>query len=383
MRIALDAKRAFQNDTGLGNYVRILTASFARDFPEHEYYLVAPKFTNYFKVPDIPGMHVLTPKGLYKYFSAMWRSSGVKSELQKLNVDLYHGMSHEIPYGIEKTGIKSIVTIHDLIFERYPEQYKPIDVQIYRRKFKYSCEHSDRIITVSKQSKDDVVELYGIPEDKITVCYPSCEKMYLQTVSEEEKQRIKEKYNLPDRFFLSVGSIIERKNLLLICQAMNALKGKLDVPLVVIGRGGVYWDKVKAYVNENGLKDKVIFLSEHPESQSEGFSKSWDFPALYQLSHGLIYPTIFEGFGLPVLEGLFSKVPVITSNVSCMPETGGDAAYYVDPYSVESIAEGMLKVATDNDLRQSMIAKGIAHAQNFTQEKCAANVMQVYKEVVG
>ncbi len=383
MRIAFDAKRAFQNDTGLGNYVRILTASFARDFPEHEYYLVAPKFTPYFKVPAGDNMHVLTPQGIYKYFSAMWRSSGVKSELKRLGIDLYHGMSHEIPYGIQRTGIKSIVTIHDLIFERYPEQYNAIDVQIYRRKFKYACEHADHIITVSKQSKDDVVDMYKIPAEKVTVCYPSCEKMYLQKVSEDEKQRIKAKYNLPDKYFLSVGSIIERKNLLLICQAINALKGRLDMPLVVIGRGGAYMEKVKSYIAEHNLQDRIIFLSEHPEAKSEGFHKSWDFPALYQLSQGLIYPTIFEGFGLPVLEGLFSEIPVITSNVSCMPETGGDAAYYVDPYSVDSMADAMMKVATDKSLRASMISKGLAHAQNFTQERCAANVMRVYQEVMG
>lgn len=382
MRIAFDAKRAFQNDTGLGNYVRILTSSFFKDFPEHEYFLMTPKLTDLYKVPDSPNIHVETPHGLAKNYSALWRSKLVTKDLQKLKIDLYHGMSHEIPRGIQNTSVKSLVTMHDLIFERYPKQYKAIDVQIYRQKFKYACEHSDHIITVSKQTKEDLINFYKTPEDKIEVCYCSCEKMYLETVPEDVKKTIKEKYNLPDQFFLSVGSIIERKNLLLICQAMHALKDKLSIPLVVIGRGGSYMQKVKEYIAATGLANDIIFLSEHPQSQSEGFRKSWDFPAIYQLSSGLIYPTIFEGFGLPVLEALFSKVPVITSNISCMPETGGNAAYYIDPFSAESLAEGMMRVAGDTALRNTMIEKGIIHAQNFTQEICAARVMNVYRRMV-
>jgi len=383
MRIAFDAKRAFQNDTGLGNYVRILTSSFFKDFPEHEYFLMVPKVTDLYKVPNKPNIHTVTPTGLAKTFRSLWRSKLVTKDLEKLKIDLYHGMSHEIPRGIQNTKVKSLVTMHDLIFERYPEQYKAVDVQIYRQKFKYACEHSDFIITVSQQTKEDLINFYKTPADKIQVCYCSCEKMYLETVPELQKQAIKEKYNLPDQFFLSVGSIIERKNLLLICQAMHQLKGKLNIPLVVIGRGGSYMHKVKEFIAAHGLTNDVIFLSEHPQSQSEGFRKSWDFPAIYQLSLGLIYPTIFEGFGLPVLEGLFSKIPVITSNISCMPETGGDAAYYIDPFDAESLAEGMMGVANDTFLRNTMIEKGIIHAQNFTQEICAARVMDVYRRMVG
>jgi glycosyltransferase involved in cell wall biosynthesis len=382
MRIAFDAKRAFENDTGLGNYVRILTLSFFKDYPQHEYYLVAPKATNYYNVPDKDNIHIVTPqKGWHKLFSALWRSKLVVKELQEMKIDLYHGMSHEIPRGIEHSGIKTVVTMHDLIFERYPEQYKWLDVLIYRSKFKFACKYADKIITVSKQTKQDLIDIYDTRADKIVVCYPSCEKMYLEAVREEDKRAIKEKYNLPDKFYLSVGSIIERKNLLLICKAMYELNGRLDVPLVVIGRGGSYMRKVKKYIKSHGLKDRIIFLSEHAEAKSEGFRKSWDFPAIYQLSHGLIYPTIFEGFGLPVLEGLFSKVPVITSNISCMPETGGDAAYYIDPFNVESLAEAMVKVAKDDKLRAGMIERGIVHAGNFTQEKCAANVMRELETV--
>lgn len=377
MRIAFDAKRAFENDTGLGNYVRILTSSFFKDYPQHEYYLIAPKATSYYSVPEQDNIFIITPeKRWHKLFRALWRSKLVVKELQEMKINLYHGMSHEIPRDIQHSGIKTVVTMHDLIFERYPKQYKWIDVQIYRNKFRFACKYADKIITVSKQTKQDLIDIYNTPENKIVVCYPSCEKMYLETISEEDKQAIKEKYNLPDKFYLSVGSIIERKNLLLICQAMYELNGRLDMPLVVIGRGGSYMRKVKKYIKTHGLKDRIIFLSEHPEARSEGFRKSFDFPAIYQLSHGLIYPTIFEGFGLPVLEGLFSKIPVITSNISCMPETGGDAAYYIDPFSIESLAEAMVKVAKDDKLRAGMIERGIAHANNFTQEKCAANVMR-------
>lgn len=380
MKIAFDAKRAYQNSTGLGHYSRTLISSLATYYPAHSYYLVAPKLTSQFDITGFKNIHHVTPSNyVFTKLNSFWRSYGVKKDLIEEGINLYHGLSHEIPVGIQKTGIKSVVTIHDLIFERYPSQYNKIDRMIYRKKFIYSCKNADHIIAISKQTKDDIINFYNIDKGKISICYQSCNPAFAVAVSDEEKNRIRQLYNLPKKFFLYVGSIIERKNLLNICKASHALEGKAGMPLVVIGEGGLYKKKVKEYILKNNLGDQIIFLSESESAKkSQGFKSSADFPAIYQLAHALIYPSVFEGFGIPILEALWSRTPVITSNLSCFPETGGDAAYYIDPYSVEEIATAMLKLAHDEQLAETMRQKGWAHAQNFTPQKCAAQVMEVY-----
>jgi glycosyltransferase involved in cell wall biosynthesis len=384
LKIGFDAKRAFQNNTGLGHYSRTLITSLATYFKENEYYLFAPKKISLFDTHSFSNIKTITPTLFFdKLFKSAWRSSGIKKDLLNNKIELFHGLSHEIPFGIKRTGIPSVVTIHDLIFEKYPQQFKKIDVHIYRKKFTYACTYANHIIAISKQTKNDIVELYKINPEKITVCYQSCNPIFEKTITDIEKQRVKEMYQLPDQFFLYVGSIIERKNLLAICKAINLLKEKNNIPLVVIGNGDKYIDTVKKYIAENDLTDKIILLSETEAARtSANFKSAVDFPAIYQMATALIYPSIYEGFGIPVLEALWSRLPVITSNLSCLPETGGDAAYYVNPYNENNIAEAMYTIATNISLRNEMGIKGLQHAQNFTQQKCAANVMEVYKKVL-
>ena len=381
MNIGFDAKRAYHNGTGLGHYSRTLISSLAQSYPEHEYYLFNPKPSAKFHLPDLKNIHEVLPKGFSSLFPSAWRSSWVKNDLQKNKIDLYHGLSHEIPIGIQKTNIKTVVTIHDLIHERYPEQYNPIDVKIYNKKFRYACKNADKIIAISQQTKEDIIKYYNTPEEKISVCYQSCNPIFSQQINTDEKQRIKEFYNLPEQYFLYVGSLIQRKNLLNICQAVMILKNEINIPLVVIGNGGKYKQQVKNFIAENNLSEKIIFLSDRPAAQNENFRTAKDFPAIYQSALAMIYPSTFEGFGIPVLEALFSKLPVITSNISSLPEAGGDAAYYVNPHSADEIAAGMKNIFYDEQLRQTLIEKGSAHAQYFTPHKCGESVMDVYKNV--
>jgi len=275
------------------------------------------------------------------------------------------------------------VTIHDLIPERYPEQYNPIDVKIYRRKFIYACRQTDKIIAISEQTRQDIIDFYKIPGEKIEICYQSCSPLFSIMASEEQKKCIAEKYGLPAQFFLSVGSVVERKNLLNVCKAFFLLRRDMDIPLVVIGDGGKYKQQVKDFILQHDLEKKIIFLSEHkkPARDAEFLSTS-DLAVIYQSAIALLYPSFFEGFGIPVLEALWSRLPVITSNVSCLPETGGPAAYYVDPNSATEIAEGMKKIYYDKELAATMKEKGIEHAQKFAPATCAASVMDVYKSLV-
>ena len=184
-------------------------------------------------------------------------------------------------------------------------------------------------------------------------------------------------------FFLSVGSVVERKNLLNICKAFFLLRNDLDIPLIVIGGGGKYKQQVKDFILQHDLEKKIIFLAENENLNSEpGFLSTPDLAVIYQLAIAMIYPSFFEGFGAPVLEALWSRLPVITSNVSCLPEVGGPGAYYVDPNSATEIAEGMKRIYLDKELVATMKEKGIEHTKQFSPDKYAASIMSVYKSVI-
>lgn len=377
MRIAFDAKRAFYNNTGLGHYSRNLLQSLFAGYPQHEYYLATTGLGPLYTPPAADNIHTVLPGGLYKKIPSLWRSGGVKKDLKKLNIDIYHGLSHEIPVGIEGGSIKSVVTMHDLIFERYPRQYKKADVAIYRKKFRNAGKNANHVIAISKQTADDLMMFYNIPAHKITVCYQSCNPAFMQMASPAAKDAVRLKYNLPEKYLLSVGTIIERKNLLTICKALKLLAGKTDVPLVVIGGGkNAYKQLVMDYLSENDLLSRVRFISEMP-----GGVLSDDMPAIYQMAACMIYPSVFEGFGIPVLEALCSRIPVITSNVSCMPETGGDAALYVNPLSETEMADAIWQLLTDSNLAKGLVDKGVKHAALFSPENCATGVMNVYNSL--
>lgn len=372
MNIGFDAKRAFQNRTGLGNYSRTLIRSLAEYYPLYHYFLFAPKLKPLFS--PMPGMQAIEPqKLLHRWLRPVWRGRWVVDDLKRHHIDIYHGLSAELPAGIHKSGVKSVVTIHDLIFERYPKQYNPIDVFTYRKKAQYACRHADQVIAISEQTKQDIIEFYHTPAERITVAYQSCDPSFMYRHTQEDISGVQARYGLPQRYFLYVGSVIERKNLLGIAKAMSALKGRLDQHLVVVGDGGKYKDEVKTYLRTAGLEQQVIWLN---ESGRFAFS---DLPALYQGATALLYPSVFEGFGIPILEALWCGTPVITSQGSCFLETGGDAALYVDPYQPATIADAMMRVAADPVLTEGMRERGWAHAQKFTVEKCAAAVMSVYE----
>lgn len=384
MRIGFDAKRVFQNNTGLGNYSRTLINSLAKYFPANEYFLFAPKQTSLYTPIEENKIKIITPSNwLHKKIKSLWRRRWAVKDLKENNIEIYHGLSHLVPNGIKDTNIPAVVTIHDLIFERYPHQYSFIDRINYRTQFKNACHQSNKIIAISEQTKTDLIEFYKVPSDKIDVCYQSCNPIFRVKTTEVQKDSVRKLYQLPAKYFLFVGSIIERKNLLIICKAFLLLKGKLDIPLVVIGNGKKYKEEIKNFVRSNNIEKKVIFMSDNEEAKTNiSFKNSEDFPAIYQQAVALIYPSIFEGFGIPILEALCSGLPVISSNASCLPEAGCDAALYFNPADEKELAKLMLQVSTDDVLRQQMINKGFNQAQKFTEEKCAKSVMDVYKKVL-
>jgi len=383
MNIGYDGKRAFQNKTGLGNYTRSLLSALAHYYPGEQYTLFAPRITDLFKTVSFPQIHVKVPERFFdKKFPALWRSKRIVNDIVAAGMDIYHGASNELPAGIQKTKVKTVVTVHDLIFERYPETYHFEEKFVHRWKIKNACVVSDAIIAASKQTKADLIHFYKVPEHKISVCYQSCNPAFGKMIPGPDKELIRKKYGLPGSFFLAVGSITPRKNLLTICEAMLVLKGKKDISLVIIGDGKKEKEKIKEFMDKHGMGDQLLFLNELPQSKEESFINGSDFPAIYQQATALIYPSIFEGFGIPLLEALWSGVPVISSNTSSLPEVGGEAALYFLPYDHELLAQHMMQVMTDKNIVMSMREKGFIQAKKFSDQHHAESVMQVYQHLV-
>lgn len=383
MNIGFDAKRAYHNATGLGFFSRVLINLLATHYPQHEYYLFNPKPGHLFDNQHVQVHQVLPQKPLHKILSSAWRSRWVMGDINRLGVDLYHGPSHEIPMGIHETRVPAVVTIHDLFPEIYPKDYKPIDVKIYRAKSRYACRHARRIMAISEETKKHIIEIYNIEPEKIDVIYQSCNPIFNVIEGEEKKETVQKKYNLPDKFFLHVGTIIERKNLLTICKAMQLIKNEIELPLVVVGNGGSYKEIVKDYIKQNQLEQKIIFLSETLANEGKKpFVETEDLPALYQLSSAMIYPSYYEGFGMPVIEAMSGGVSVITSTTSCLPEIGGPAALLTDPDSPEQMAEGLRKIYSDTEFVQTMKQKGFEHIKNFAPEVYVKNVMKMYEQTL-
>ena len=371
MRIGFDAKRAFLNNTGLGNYSRDTIRVLSHYYQHNKYFLYTPKEAENSRLSFLDSRtntFIRTPQSLInKALTAYWRSKSVVRDLFTNKIDIYHGLSHELPLGIEKTNIKTVVTIHDLIFIRYPNLFRTIDRKIYYKKFKSACHRADKIIAVSQQTKQDIIDFFLIPEEKIQVVYQGCNKIFQDEISDNIKQETLAKHNLPESYLLYVGSLEARKNLLTLLKALKELP---EQKLVIIGNGKAYKIKCLRFIAEHNLSNRMVFLN--------GLTLE-EMATIYQSAQLLVYPSIFEGFGIPILEALFSKIPVITSKDGCFSEAGGPATKYINPLSVNEIKEAILEIQNSTELQKKMTTKGFEYAQNFRDEKIAKNLMQVYK----
>lgn len=372
LRIGFDAKRAFLNNTGLGNYSRSVITSLASSFPENEYFLYTTKQIHNSRTAALlsyPGVIVRTPN--IPILKSLWRSRFVVNRLIKDKIDLYHGLSHEIPVAIQNTSIKTVVTIHDLIFLRYPQYYKSADRKIYEMKFRNACKNANKIIAISEQTKRDIIHYFGTDSAKIEVVYQSCDPSFAQKYTDEYLNTTRSKYHLPEKFLLNVGTIEDRKNLMLIVKALSEIPE--NVKLVVIGKETSYAGKVKKYLEEHQLENRVLFLKDIPFS---------DLPTIYQLAKIFIYPSEFEGFGIPILEALNAGVPVIAATGSCLEEAGGSSSLYVSPTDHKALAIAVNNILQDSNLSNNMIAAGKLHAAQFKENAHAENLMRIYKNVL-
>ncbi|ANF52576.1 glycosyl transferase family 1 [Chryseobacterium glaciei] len=365
MKIAFDAKRFFHNTSGLGNYSRDLVKILAQYFPENEYILLNKNKSERGSaiLENANVQFVETSKG------TMSRQLKMGKDAQKQNADIFHGLSGELPLKWDNKPIKKVVTIHDLIFVRYPQYYSFFDRKIHLWKFKKAAQTADKIIAISEQTKRDIIQYLKVPEGKIEVIYQGCHHAFKENQSEEFIQKTKEKFNLPERFILNVGTIEERKNLLNIVKAID----KTEIPLVVVGKKTKYFSKIEQYIKKNKMEKQVHFL--------EGVSMD-ELAVIYKLADVFVYPSFFEGFGIPVIEALFSKTVTITSNTSCLPEAGGPDSVYIDPKNHLDI-QSKIKFLWDNESERKRRAdKGFEFVQKFNDEPIANELMNLYKKIL-
>lgn len=321
MIIGYDAKRYYHNKTGLGNYSRTLVAAVTSQFPDTETML---------------------------YDSKSWeRTFQLARKAEREGCHLFHGLSNELPRDIVKCGIPGIVTMHDVAWRTFPDMYSFFDRYIYDWKYGWSARNATHVVCISESTKRDVMRFYCVPEERISVIYQPVGQCFYTPLANEDAQRLVENtlpYLKEREYILTVGSINSRKNLMGIVQALETVPAAERPLLVVVGNGREYRQKVESYIASHGLADYVHIESDIHDAHI--------LQALYSRALCMLYPSFYEGFGLPVVEAALQHCPVITSNVSSLPEAGGPDTIQVNPDNVGEIAAALQQLLGSETERQ-------------------------------
>jgi glycosyltransferase involved in cell wall biosynthesis len=368
VRIAIDARKL--RDYGVGTYVRNLLRHLSRLDHSTEYVLLCQQ------------QDCGIPQTLGPNFRAIPESSPAYSLREQVKVpmdlwrekpDLFHAPHYVLP---PLTPCRSVVTIHDCIHLRFP-QYLPnrLGYAYARSSMWFATHRSSRILTVSEASKRDILHYFHVPETKIEVIYNAIDERFNEVPAEDEVARVRERYQLNDPFVLYAGNIKPHKNLERLIEGFHLLRrrGFDHVRLLIIGDEISKYATLRRAVHRHKLYKYVRFF---------GFVPDRTLAILYRLASVFVFPSLYEGFGLPPLEAMASGTPVITSNVSSLPEVVGDAAVLIDPHEPEAIADAIQRVLTDVELRSSLRERGFARARHFSWERSIARVRDSYTEVL-
>lgn len=370
LQIAFDGKRAVRNSTGLGNYSRYAIEALSATYPGHDYTVMSPggSASRLASVLERPNVSLVEPsKAIDRRFGALWRTFDITGQLADMGVDIYHGLSNELPLNIRRIpSLASVVTIHDLIWRRCPKDYKAMDRAIYDYKYRHSAINATRIIAISRCTREDLVNDYGIDPAKIDIVYQGVDATFVPA-GEYDRIDIRRRYNLPERYIIGVGTIQARKNQLLTMQALAALDS--DIHLVLVGRRTPYTCYIDRYAAAHGLQGRLHILEGIPFA---------DLPALYSAATCAAYPSRYEGFGLPVVEALSCGTPVVAATGSCLEEAGGPGAMYVDPEDPEAMADALARICGDSRWRQSLADSGLRYVRRFNAETFARQTMDSY-----
>jgi glycosyltransferase involved in cell wall biosynthesis len=371
VKIAFDAKRALFNATGLGNYSRYVVNNLSARYPENDYLLYTPgKGRMAAHVTLSPSISFRYPTGFpMTWVPSLWRLYGIPNALRREKVDIFHGLSNQLPLNMESSDIPSIVTMHDLIFLRYPHFYHFIDRKGYAYKCRQACRQANHIIAVSEMTRRDVCSFFHIPEEKVEVIYQGCDAAFSRTVMPEYLQSLRKKYALDAPFILFVGSMEARKNLLIVLRALETVRE--DIHLVAVGRWTPYVKQIQAWIRSHSKLASRVHLLHHVDSS--------ELPAFYRSAELFVYPSFFEGFGIPVLEALVSDTPVIAATGSCLEEAGGSGSLYTDPNDADELASLIHSVLSQPQLSTAMRKAGREHAARFDSNRLTHQMLSLYK----
>lgn len=386
MRIGYEAKRVFHNFRGLGNYSRTLIEGLLGDnFKEEglELFLYTPTF-NRSKLSDWcdfleskKNVKIKYPQGLLaKSFPSLWRSALQRSDVGRDKIDVYHGLSHELPRKVFHSGAASVVTIHDLIYLRYPHYFPWIDRQVYSYKFQKSCQEASRIIAICEQTKSDLIDFLQVSDKKVQVVYQACHPRFYQQRDRQEIKQLLDDLQIKRPYLLYVGALEQRKNVQTLVDAF--VKGAYfkNYDLVIVGKGRRnYKQNLVNTIVRAGQKALAAthFLEDIQSDQ---------LPSLYQQAELFVFPSDFEGFGLPIVEALFSKTPVITSTGSCFPEAGGPRTIYTKAGDLDQLVDAIGEVLSDGQKAQQMAEIGYKFVQKFHLARTSGELYQFYKGLI-
>ncbi len=376
MVIGFDGKRAVQNMTGLGNYSRVVVGTLSALYPDNRYVLMAPRMRENPRLEPLlarANVSVHVPEGaVSRRMPSLWRSTVMVQDMATLGLDLFHGLSNELPLTASMAPCPTVVTIHDLIWRRSPDDYPAVDRFLYEHKYHLSARTATRVIAISECTKADLMADWKIPEEKIDVIYQGCDPIFSQAVSYDDRVRVRQTYSLPLRYIISVGTVQPRKNQLLAVKALTLLPD--DIKLVIVGRSQpAYRADIDRFAAANGLTDRIITIEDAPMT---------DLPALYACAELSSYTSRYEGFGLPLVESLSVGTPAIACTGSCLKEAAGEGAMYVRPDDVRGYAEAAAAILAHSHVRDRLAARGARHVARFTPKALAEATMQTYMKAI-
>jgi glycosyltransferase involved in cell wall biosynthesis len=368
MRIAIDARKL--HDFGIGTYIRNLVRELARLDQQNEYVLIC-------RPEDIE-----FGAGLGANFRAVSETARPYSvgEQIKIPLDLVRERAHLLhePHYVlpAATRCRTVVTIHDCIHLMFPQYLPGSLAHLYARTTMWiAVRRSDRILTVSDASKRDILRFFDVPEEKVEVIHNAIDERFLVPPDEAQVDRIRQRYQLDHPFLLYVGNIKPHKNLERLIEAFGRARagGMGDLRLIIIGDELSKYPPLRQAVHRHRLDAHVRFLGFQPHDRLAVF---------YRLARAFVFPSLYEGFGLPPLEAMACGTPVVTSNVSSLPEVAGGAALLVDPYDPASIADGITRAVTDEPLRTSLIGRGLTRVRAFSWTTSVAAIHRIYMDVL-
>ena len=377
MRIGFDIRPFLKQETGVGVYFKNLLTELARLDSENEYYLFSASWKDRFDPSKIPSFKKSNFRDLrwpVKAVNFLWYKLGRPrlDSVFKTDLDLTHSPT---PIILPTKG-KKIVTVCDLFFMDFPGKADREARLYFLKGTKRSLQVADGVLTISEFTKKALIEKFGLAENKIKVTHLGLNGVYLKTAADlQDLEAARRALNLPPEYLLFVGATEPRKNLLNLIDALVLVHQKYKkIPLVLVGRKGGDHDNLLAKIAARSLEPWVRIFGYRPDHELRYF---------YQAASAFIFPSFCEGFGLPLLEAMASGVPLAASGVAAMPEIAGEAACFFDPESPEDMAEKMIRVLEDKDMRQDLIEKGRTRALEFRWEKTAAETLKFYRSISG